>query len=216
MMQVCVTSRCFIFTISLQAFFLFVQYHVKEITCFAALRPLAKCSELLVLKLGLCSSISDKGLAFISSSCGKLIELDLYRLVNLLGCFLLSQSSSVGESNLTSLYFNSCNSITDDGLAALANGCKKIKMLNLCYCNKITDTGLGHLGSLEELTNLELRCLVRITGIGISSVAIGCKNLIEIDLKRCYSVDDAGLWALARYALNLRQVSFLQSFRLFP
>lgn len=177
---------------------------------------MAKCSELLVLKLGLCSSISDKGLAFISSSCGKLIELDLYRLVNLLGCFLLSQSSSVGESNLTSLYFNSCNSITDDGLAALANGCKKIKMLNLCYCNKITDTGLGHLGSLEELTNLELRCLVRITGIGISSVAIGCKNLIEIDLKRCYSVDDAGLWALARYALNLRQVSFLHSFRLFP
>jgi F-box/leucine-rich repeat protein 2/20 len=149
---------------------------------------LAKCSELLVLKLGLCSSISDKGLAFISSSCGKLIELDLYR----------------------------CNSITDDGLAALANGCKKIKMLNLCYCNKITDSGLGHLGSLEELTNLELRCLVRITGIGISSVAIGCKNLIEIDLKRCYSVDDAGLWALARYALNLRQVIFLQSFRLFP
>jgi F-box/leucine-rich repeat protein 2/20 len=154
----------------------------------AALQHLAKCSELLVLKLGLCSSISDKGLAFISSSCGKLIELDLYR----------------------------CNSITDDGLAALANGCKKIKMLNLCYCNKITDSGLGHLGSLEELTNLELRCLVRITGIGISSVAIGCKNLIEIDLKRCYSVDDAGLWALARYALNLRQVIFLQSFRLFP
>ncbi|NP_001333165.1 F-box/LRR-repeat protein 3 [Zea mays] len=145
----------------------------------AALEHLAKCSELRVLKLGLCSSISDKGIAFISSNCGKLVELDLYR----------------------------CSSITDDGLAALANGCKRIKLLNLCYCNKITDTGLGHLGSLEELTNLELRCLVRITGIGISSVAIGCKNLIELDLKRCYSVDDAGLWALARYALNLRQLT---------
>jgi F-box and leucine-rich repeat protein 2/20 len=91
-------------------------------------------------------------------------------------------------------------------LAALAGGCKRIKLLNLCYCNKITDNGLGHLGSLEELTNLELRCLVRITGIGISSIATGCKRLIELDLKRCYSVDDAGLWALARYALNLRQV----------
>ncbi|KAL5224659.1 hypothetical protein ABZP36_011298 [Zizania latifolia] len=145
----------------------------------AALQHLAKCSELLILKLGLCSSISDKGLAFISSNCGKLIELDLYR----------------------------CNSVTDDVLAALANGCKKIKMLNLCYCNKITDSGLGHLGSLEELTNLELRCLVRITGIGISSVVIGCKNLIKLDLKRCYSIDDAGLWALARYALNLRQLT---------
>jgi F-box/leucine-rich repeat protein 2/20 len=96
-------------------------------------------------------------------------------------------------------------------LASLANGCKKIKLLNLCYCNKITDTGLGHLGSLEELTNLELRCLVRITGIGISSIAIGCKSLIELDLKRCYSVDDAALGALARNAFNLRQVNNLQS-----
>ncbi|PWZ46499.1 F-box/LRR-repeat protein 3 [Zea mays] len=145
----------------------------------AALQHLAKCSELRILKLGLCSSISDRGIVFISSNCGKLVELDLYR----------------------------CNSITDDELAALANGCKRIKLLNLCYCNKIIDTGLGHLGSLEELTNLELRCLVRVIGIGISSVAIGCKNLIELDLKRCYSVDDAGLWALARYALNLRQLT---------
>ncbi|KAI4987546.1 hypothetical protein ZWY2020_020346 [Hordeum vulgare] len=144
-----------------------------------ALHHLAKCSELLILKLGLSSSISDKGLGFISSKCGKLIELDLYR----------------------------CSSITDDGLAALANGCKKIKLLNLCYCNKITDSGLSHLGALEELTNLELRCLVRITGIGISSVVIGCKSLVELDLKRCYSVDDSGLWALARYALNLRQLT---------
>uniref|UniRef100_A0A453JZZ1 F-box/LRR-repeat protein 15-like leucin rich repeat domain-containing protein n=1 Tax=Aegilops tauschii subsp. strangulata TaxID=200361 RepID=A0A453JZZ1_AEGTS len=144
-----------------------------------ALHHLAKCSELLILKLGLSSSISDKGLGFISSKCGKLIELDLYR----------------------------CSSITDDGLAALANGCKKIKLLNLCYCNKITDSGLSHLGALEELTNLELRCLVRITGIGISSVVTGCKSLVELDLKRCYSVDDSGLWALARYALNLRQLT---------
>ncbi|KAG2621318.1 hypothetical protein PVAP13_3NG248000 [Panicum virgatum] len=144
-----------------------------------ALEYLAKCSELRILKLGLCSSISDKGIAFISSNCGKLVELDLYR----------------------------CNSFTDDGLAALANGCKKIKLLNLCYCNKITDSGLGHLGSLEELTNLELRCLVRITCIGISSIAIGCKSLIELDLKRCYSVDDASLGALARNALNLRQLT---------
>lgn len=79
-------------------------------------------------------------------------------------------------------------------------------MLNLCYCTQITDAGLKHLSALEELTNLELRCLVRITGIGITSIAIGCTSLIELDLKRCYSVDDAGLWALSRYSQNLRQV----------
>jgi len=131
------------------------------------------------LKLGLCSSISDEGLVYISSNCGKLVELDLYR----------------------------CSGITDDGLAAVASGCKKIRMLNLCYCTQITDAGLKHVSALEELTNLELRCLVRITGIGITSIAIGCTSLIELDLKRCYSVDDAGLWALSRYSQNLRQLT---------
>ncbi|XP_062183086.1 F-box/LRR-repeat protein 3-like [Phragmites australis] len=158
--------------------------HLKEIDLTdcrindAALQHLARCSELLVLKLGLCSSISDKGLAYISSNCGKLVELDLYR----------------------------CSAVTDDGLADLSRGCKKIRMLNLRYCAQITDVGLKHLSSLEELTNLELRCLVRITGIGISSIAIGCTSLVELDLKRCYSIDDTSLWAVARYSQNLRQL----------
>ncbi|CAD6252656.1 unnamed protein product [Miscanthus lutarioriparius] len=159
--------------------------HLKEVDLTdcrindAALQHLASCSELLILKLGLCSSISDEGLVYISSNCGKLVELDLYR----------------------------CSAITDDGLAAVASGCKKIRMLNLCYCTQITDAGLKHVSALEELTNLELRCLVRITGIGITSIALGCTSLIELDLKRCYSVDDAGLWALSRYSQNLRQLT---------
>lgn len=100
----------------------------------------------------------------------------------------------------------SCSAVTDDGLAAVASGCKKMRMLNLCYCTQITDGGLKHVGGLEELTNLELRCLVRVTGVGITSIAVGCTSLVELDLKRCYSVDDAGLWALSRYSQNLRQV----------
>ncbi|GJN05066.1 hypothetical protein PR202_ga22665 [Eleusine coracana subsp. coracana] len=158
--------------------------HLKEIDltdcCIndAALQHLSRCSELLTLKLGLCPSISDKGLGYISSTCSKLMELDIYR----------------------------CGAITDDGLAALAGGCKKMRMLNLRYCDKITDAGLKHLSSLEELTNLEMRCLVRVTGIGIASIATGCPNLKELDLKRCYSVDDASVWAVARYSQNLRQL----------
>lgn len=46
---------------------------------FAALKCLSRCSELLILKLGLCSGVSDIGLAFIGTNCTKLLELDLYR-----------------------------------------------------------------------------------------------------------------------------------------
>ncbi|CAN6373355.1 unnamed protein product [Urochloa humidicola] len=50
-----------------------------------------------------------------------------------------------------------------------------------------------------------MRCLVRITSIGITSITISCTSLIELDLKRSYSVDDAGLWELSRYSQNLVQ-----------
>ncbi|XP_073008896.1 F-box/LRR-repeat protein 3 isoform X1 [Typha latifolia] len=144
-----------------------------------ALKFLSACSELTTLKLGLCSDISDNGLAHIGSNCGELLELDLYR----------------------------CGRVTDEGLAAIASGCKRLRRLNLCYCTQITDNGLNNLSCLEELSDIELRGLARITSSGITAVAIGCKSLVELDLKRCYSVDDAGLWALARYALNLRQLT---------
>ena len=45
----------------------------------AGLKYLARCSELLSLKLGLCTNISDKGLAYIAHNCTKISELDLYR-----------------------------------------------------------------------------------------------------------------------------------------
>jgi F-box and leucine-rich repeat protein 2/20 len=102
--------------------------------------------------------------------------------------------------------FNRCTAVTDDGLAAISNGCKRMKKLNLCYCNQISDTGLAHLRLLEELSDLELRGMVRITSSGITAMAMGCRRLTQLDLKRCYSVDDTGMWALARYTENLRQV----------
>ncbi|XP_077218584.1 uncharacterized protein LOC143852846 isoform X1 [Tasmannia lanceolata] len=145
----------------------------------AGLKCLSRCSELLDLKLGLCADITHKGLFHIGSNCKKLQQLDLYH----------------------------CSGISDEGLAALARGCRKLKKLNLCYCIQISDQGLKHLSSLEELSDLELRRLVKITSNGVTAIAIGCKSLVELDIKRCYSIDDMGLWALAQYAKNLRQIN---------
>ncbi|XP_010931686.1 F-box/LRR-repeat protein 3 [Elaeis guineensis] len=144
-----------------------------------ALRCLSPCLELMVLKLGLCPSISDKGLVHIGSNFRKILELDLYR----------------------------CTGIADGGLAAIAAGCKSLKKLNVCYCVRITDQGLKHLSFLEELSDLEMRGLVHVTSAGITAIAVGCKSLVELDMKRCYSVDDAGLWALSRCSEKLRQIN---------
>ncbi|KAH1071468.1 hypothetical protein GYH30_008153 [Glycine max] len=144
-----------------------------------ALRYLSRCSELVRLKLGLCTNISDIGLAHIACNCPKMTELDLYR----------------------------CVRIGDDGLAALTSGCKGLTNLNLSYCNRITDRGLEYISHLGELSDLELRGLSNITSIGIKAVAISCKRLADLDLKHCEKIDDSGFWALAFYSQNLRQVS---------
>ncbi|XP_044500507.1 F-box/LRR-repeat protein 3 isoform X2 [Mangifera indica] len=144
-----------------------------------ALEYLSRCSELSILKLGLCTNISDKGLFHIASKFSKIRELDLYR----------------------------CVGIGDDGLASLSTGCKKLKNLNLSYCDKITDRGMGYIGSLKELSNLEIRGLMNITSAGLTAVAAGCKKLADLDLKHCEKIDDLGFWALAFYSQNLRQIN---------
>ena len=84
-----------------------------------------------------------------------------------------------------------------------------MKKLNLSYCNEVSDRGLGYIGHLEELSDLELRGLVKITGVGLVAVAAGCKRLADLDLKHCEKVGDSGFWALAYYSRNLRQVQFV-------
>ncbi|KAF2307281.1 hypothetical protein GH714_026073 [Hevea brasiliensis] len=143
------------------------------------LECLSRCSRLVCLKLGLCANISDKGLFYIASDCSKLHELDLYR------------STGIG----------------DDGLAALSSGCKKLKKLNLSYCNNITDRGIKLLGYLEELSDVELRGLGKITSVGLTAFAAKCKTLADLDLKHCWNIDDKGFWALAYYSQNLRQIN---------
>ncbi|MED6156427.1 hypothetical protein PIB30_014392 [Stylosanthes scabra] len=144
-----------------------------------ALKYLSGCSELLRLKLGLCTNISDIGLSHIANNCPKIAELDLYR----------------------------CVYIGDDGLAALASGCRKLMKLNVSYCNRITDKGMEYLSHLGELSELEMRGLSNVTSIGIKAVALSCKRLADLDLKHCDKIDDSGFWALAFYSQNLRQVS---------
>lgn len=143
------------------------------------LEYLSRCSELSCLKLGLCTNISNKGLSYIGSNCLKIHELDLYR----------------------------CSGIGDDGLEALSNGCKKLRKLNLSYCNEVSDRGLGYIGRLEELSDLEMRALHKITGVGLEAVAVGCKRLADLDMKHCEKVGDSGFWALAYYSKNLRQIN---------
>ncbi|XP_027177174.1 F-box/LRR-repeat protein 3 [Coffea eugenioides] len=144
------------------------------------LRSISRCSRLSILKLGICLNITDEGLIHIGICCSKLKELDLYR--------------SAG--------------ISDSGILAIARGCAGLEMINIAYCKDITDYSLISLSKCSKLNTLESRGCTLITSLGLAAIAVGCKQLNKLDIKKCHNIDDAGMIPLAHFSQNLRQINF--------
>ncbi|XP_044460878.1 F-box/LRR-repeat protein 3-like isoform X2 [Mangifera indica] len=143
------------------------------------LKSISRCSKLSILKLGICLNITGVGLAHVGMSCSKLVELDLYR--------------SVG--------------ITDAGVSAIAHGCPDLEMINISYCKDITDTSLISLSKCSSLNTFESRGCPLITSLGLTAIAVGCKQLIKLDIKKCHNINDVGMLPLAHFSQNLRQIN---------
>uniref|UniRef100_M8CBW5 F-box/LRR-repeat protein 15-like leucin rich repeat domain-containing protein n=1 Tax=Aegilops tauschii TaxID=37682 RepID=M8CBW5_AEGTA len=139
------------------------------------------CTNLVEIGLSKCNGVTDEGISSLVACCSYLRTIDL----------------------------TCCNLVTNNSLDSIADNCKLLECLRLESCSSINEKGLERIASCcPNLKEIDLTdCGVNDEGIGISSVVTGCKSLVELDLKRCYSVDDSGLWALARYALNLRQLT---------
>lgn len=78
--------------------------------------------------------------------------------------------------------------LDDQGLVVLGNNCHSLTDLTLSYCTFITDVGLRYLASCSKLSALKLNFTPRITGCGILSLVVGCKNLTILHLVRCINV----------------------------
>ncbi|XP_021826436.1 F-box/LRR-repeat protein 3 [Prunus avium] len=147
------------------------------------LKSICRCSNLSSLKLGICLNITDEGVANIGMCCSKLVELDLYR----------------------------CTGISDSGISAVASGCPGLEMINIAYCKDITDSSLISLSKCSSLNTIESRGCPLITSLGLAAIAVGCKQLAKLDIKKCSSIDDAGMIPLAHFSQNLRQINLSYS-----
>ncbi|EPS67415.1 hypothetical protein M569_07360 [Genlisea aurea] len=143
------------------------------------LKSISGCSQLVSLKLGICLNITDQGLIHIGINCSKLVEIDLYR--------------SAG--------------ITDASVLAIAGGCPSLGIASLSYCSSISDRSLRSLSKCSKLNTLECRGCPLVTSLGLAAIAVGCKQLSKLDIKKCRNVDDAGMVPLARFSLNLKQIN---------
>ncbi|KAJ9567911.1 hypothetical protein OSB04_003877 [Centaurea solstitialis] len=79
--------------------------------------------------------------------------------------------------------------LEDRGLFVLSNACPFLTDLSLSYCTLITDSGLGCLASCSKLSSLKLSSTPKITGRGIFSIVVGCKNLTVLHF-RCLNVSN--------------------------
>ncbi|XP_066359028.1 F-box/LRR-repeat protein 3-like [Miscanthus floridulus] len=142
------------------------------------LKALARCSKLSSLKIGICLKISD-GLTHIGRSCPKLRDIDLYR----------------------------CGGLSDDGIIQIAQGCPMLECINLSYCTEITDSSLISLSKCAKLNTLEIRGCPMITSTGLSEIAMGCRLLSKLDIKKCFEINDVGMLYLSQFSHSLRQIN---------
>ncbi|TVU51560.1 hypothetical protein EJB05_02995, partial [Eragrostis curvula] len=143
------------------------------------LKAIARCSKLSSLKVGICLKISDEGLTHIGKACPELRDIDLYR----------------------------CGGISDDGVTQLAQGCPKLEAINLSYCTDITDRSLMALSKCAKLNTLEIRGCPRVSSCGISEVAMGCRLLSKLDIKKCFEINDVGMLYISQFSHSLRQIN---------
>ncbi|KAK2647464.1 hypothetical protein Ddye_014953 [Dipteronia dyeriana] len=147
------------------------------------LKSISRCPNLSVLKLGICLNITDEGLTHVGMGCPKLAELDLYRSVE----------------------------ITDSGVSAIACGCPNLEMVNIAYCKDITDSSLMSLSKCSRLNTFESRGCPLITSLGLAAIAVRCRQLAKLDIKKCHNVNDVGMLPLAHFSQNLRQINLSYS-----
>jgi len=136
-----------------------------------------------------CRSIGDQALQHLTSSAPLLDSLNH---LELSGCDGLSDEACQRIDLLRSLQYLSlsrCSQITDRSIAAIAKGCRRLRVVQASRCVRLTDQApLAIAFHLQSLVALDLSFCHRITGVGVEHLATGCPNLRSLNLYGIYSL----------------------------
>jgi len=152
------------------------------------------------LNLARCSSVTDKGLGYISGMT-ELTTLDLSYCKHISDAGIAKLKSL---KKLKSLNLNYCRSLTDKSLEHLA-ALKNLEVLHLRYCRNITEKGWAQLKSLPKLRELNLG-YTSIDDAGLKAIA-GIPTLKSLSLRSCKNVTAAGVKHLADGKAKLETLS---------
>ncbi|CAN1276875.1 F-box/LRR-repeat protein 3 [Linum perenne] len=188
------------------------------------------CKKLSDLGVGLiavkCKELRSLDLSYlpITNKClPAILKLQYLEDLVLEGCF------GIDDDGLTAANHGckSLKNISHVGLSSLISGSGSLQQLTLAYGSPVTLALANSLKMLSLLQSLKLDgCLVTsdglkailrlntfesrgcslITSLGLAAIAVGCRQLSKLDVKKCHSIDDAGMLPLAHFSQGLRQI----------
>lgn len=141
------------------------------------------------LDLTRCTTITDTGFSYWGATAHKFLK--LRRLV-LADCTYLSDQAiiylvSAAGVALRHLDLSFCCALSDTSLEVISLGCPALEELDMSFCGSaVSDSSLRSAGHhLSGLKALKVRGCVRVTGMGVDSVVVGCKLLQRFDVSQC-------------------------------
>ncbi|KAK9093517.1 hypothetical protein Syun_028428 [Stephania yunnanensis] len=143
------------------------------------------------------------GLSNLVVNCQYLVEIDLSNVRKLtdLGALAISKAS-----NLEKLRLAACRLITDVGIGYIADGCRKLKLIDLRWCLGVGDLGVGLIAvKCEEICSLYLS-YVNITSKCLPSI-FQLKYLEDLTFEGCLSIDDDDLETLEQGRKSIKTLN---------
>ncbi|XP_058127403.1 F-box and leucine-rich repeat protein 13-like [Anopheles ziemanni] len=143
-------------------------------------------------------------------SCYSIERLQQLRVLNLAGCYSLTDVSLLFNFRLVELRklsLAACKQFTHKGIQALVRGFPAIEELDLSECYKIKDETVRQIViHLRRLRVLSLRGCYQLTDYSLDYIASHCHRLRVLDVRGCEQMDGEP----ARRLVNLKQLTTIR------
>ncbi|XP_007889087.2 dynein regulatory complex subunit 6 [Callorhinchus milii] len=158
------------------------------------------CSQMRILCITDCPRITDVGLKF-TESLRNLIVLNLADCVRLTDVGLKHFADGNSGPKVRELNLTNCINISDFLLIKLVQRCTNLTHVKFCYCEHLSDNGIELLGTLPNLTSVDLTgTTMQDQSLAALSTNSKCTELI---ISECQDITDIGLQKFCHRSINL-------------
>jgi len=147
---------------------------IKSLNITVLKKIFQQCRKISELTLDLLN-ITDNDLPHIMSSLDPLNLVTLDLSMNLIGDSGLEHVATVCP-NLEKLLLKNLN-FGDQGLIAISEKCKKIRVLDLGGCYEVTDAGIMQIAKNQIIEEINMEGLLQLTENSVEAILTNCKNL---------------------------------------